>query len=316
MLDSRGDMITLKMRILGDPHFIKQDDVFYNTGVAPGQGQLTPNGSLWTDDGELYVYITFRSPTDYDEATGLAIPANSQYNRSEWSGIYRIIKVENDFTKGKFEQVLELARLPLSDIDINQNSTAQSRLDTLSIIAIGQASSFAASRFSGPSILQSQLNGLNPANTPQATLQSGASAIQSLITSAIAQATSAAVKKITASVTKSVTDAAQPYLDTVKREANELFGTTDPKFVEGSDTFVGPTAGNGGGIDYTNAVDESAAETARLAQANDAVDSLNTDVIPPGTGADAGIDYGVDFANIPDAGFSDANFGGFENLDF
>ena len=57
LLGSRGDMIELDLKIIGDPHFIKQDDVFYS---RPGKNQntaLTPNNSLYMDTGELLSLI-------------------------------------------------------------------------------------------------------------------------------------------------------------------------------------------------------------------------------------------------------------------
>ena len=67
------------------------------------------------DDGELYVYVNFRSPIDYDEETGLAIPFNNRYSYSEFTGVYKIISIENTFTAGKFVQILDLVRLSIDD---------------------------------------------------------------------------------------------------------------------------------------------------------------------------------------------------------
>lgn len=106
---ARGDMLQVKLTILGDPTFIKQDDVFHNLTEFNSGQLLTPNGSLVMDDGELYVLLIFKSPTDYDEITGLY--RNDRYSYSMFSGVYRITTVENQFSKGKFTQVLNLARL-------------------------------------------------------------------------------------------------------------------------------------------------------------------------------------------------------------
>ena len=122
LLDSRGDMIELELKILGDPHFIKQDDMFYS---RPKQGQssaLTPNNSLYMDTGELYVFVNFISPVDYDEEKGLAeIKANEilgsdtiearSVGYSNFSGVYKLITVDNVFARGKFEQTLRMAKV-------------------------------------------------------------------------------------------------------------------------------------------------------------------------------------------------------------
>ena len=158
-LNSRGDMINVKLRIIGDPHFIKQDDLFYNQSLTPGNSMFVSNNnqSLVFDDGELYVYLNFESPTDYNDATGLAIPGISPYQYSAFRGVYKIIKIDNEFRSGKFEQVLDLARLPIDDDIRNSALNIQSRFDTLVNQGLGQLVAFGATRFSGPLILQNQV---------------------------------------------------------------------------------------------------------------------------------------------------------------
>jgi hypothetical protein len=115
-----GDMLQAKLKIIGDPQYIKQDDVFYppemtvlteqvdGTGIEP---RLIANGSLRMDQGEIYVQITVKSPSDIDDATGL-MKFDSKYSTSLFSGMYRILTVESSFVGGKFEQTLDVVRLP------------------------------------------------------------------------------------------------------------------------------------------------------------------------------------------------------------
>jgi hypothetical protein len=63
------------------------------------------------DQGELYVQVTVKSPSDIDEATGL-MKFDSKYSTSLFSGMYRILTVESTFSGGKFEQTLDVVRLP------------------------------------------------------------------------------------------------------------------------------------------------------------------------------------------------------------
>jgi hypothetical protein len=153
-LNSRGDMINIKLRIIGDPHFIKQDDVFYGQTSANSVGALTPNGSLYFDNGELYVYVVFQSPVDYDETTGLAIPTGTT---SEFTGIYKVITVDNTFSRGKFEQTLDLVRLPISDQLRNQVTNAKARVDSYVNYGLGQLAALPYARFTGPRILVNSL---------------------------------------------------------------------------------------------------------------------------------------------------------------
>jgi len=151
-------MVNIKVKILGDPQLIKQDDLFYGQNVRGSLSQLTPNGSLFYDNGELYVFFNFQSPTDYDETTGLAVPQLSEYQYSAFSGIYKIIKVDNVFTRGKFEQTLDLVRLPISDNLRNQQTNARARVDSYTNFGLGQLASLPYARFTGPNILVNALS--------------------------------------------------------------------------------------------------------------------------------------------------------------
>ena len=111
--DSRGDMINIQVRINGDPHFIKQDDLFYSPAQAEyklSPNGFTKNGSLATDVAEIYALVTFNTPTDFSDSTGLMIK-DDKYTASVFSGVFRILTVDNVFQNGKFEQTLDMIRL-------------------------------------------------------------------------------------------------------------------------------------------------------------------------------------------------------------
>lgn len=143
-LDSRNDMIELDLTIIGDPLFIKQDDIFYN---RPGVGEnatLTPNKSLYMDSGELYIFVNFLSPVDYDEEKGLAeIKANEilgyekevigakNLGYSNFSGVYKLISVDSSFTRGKFEQTLRMAKVLFDQLGIENNTLRQEQVTQL-----------------------------------------------------------------------------------------------------------------------------------------------------------------------------------------
>lgn len=117
-LSARGDMINLRMRIIGDPDFIKQDDVLYNSFWYKGNSaRIFPGGSFWMDNGELTVRVNINSPVDYDDETGLAVPNLGPFTNNLFSGIYKVVQVENTFYRGKFEQILEIVRAPIQTIE-------------------------------------------------------------------------------------------------------------------------------------------------------------------------------------------------------
>ena len=111
IMSPSGDMISVKLKIIGDPDFIKQDDIFFGPGDKKSDDlDRTPNGSLITDTGEIFCRLSFKTPSDYDPVTGLAIPGTGGYTEGIFSGIYRILSVKSSFANGKFEQELDLVR--------------------------------------------------------------------------------------------------------------------------------------------------------------------------------------------------------------
>jgi hypothetical protein len=114
-----ADQLEVKLKIIGDPAYIKQDDIFYppasfDSVVEPDPGtdiRLTPNNSLRTDFSELYVQLIFRTPRDIDESTGL-MQFEEGKSVSVFSGMYLVLKVINSFRQGVFTQELSLSRLP------------------------------------------------------------------------------------------------------------------------------------------------------------------------------------------------------------
>jgi hypothetical protein len=139
MTNSQADMLNLKIKILGDPDYIKQDDVFYrppiegpNIATKPtGDPRLLPNnGSLVMDGGALYVQVLFRTPTDLDESTGL-MKFDTNYKHSVFSGLYQVLTVTSHFNNGQFTQELDLIRMPRQSafdyVDTNQNNNSGAR---------------------------------------------------------------------------------------------------------------------------------------------------------------------------------------------
>jgi len=109
-----GDMLSIKLKIVGDPDFIKQDDCFYSTPTLTAMKEANyklPNGSIVMDLGEIFVNLTFKTPGDYSEE-GIAYPGYANYNSSIFSGRYKVLTVKNTFSGGKFEQELDLVYYP------------------------------------------------------------------------------------------------------------------------------------------------------------------------------------------------------------
>lgn len=113
LTNARGDMINVKLKIIGDPDYIKQDDLFYSVRDSSSNAadHKTSNGSLIMDKGDIHAYLLFKTPTDYNEQ-GLATPEeNSLFSTSVFSGVYKILTVESVFRNGAFTQTLDMIRL-------------------------------------------------------------------------------------------------------------------------------------------------------------------------------------------------------------
>jgi hypothetical protein len=124
---SQADMLHVHLKIIGDPSFIKQDDIFwtprelaeFKEHLVNADPRLTPDGSLKMDGGEVYVNLTFRTPVDIDEDSGMMQFKDKDIlgptQTSLFSGLYRVMRVENEFRNGQFTQMLNLIRLPLQE---------------------------------------------------------------------------------------------------------------------------------------------------------------------------------------------------------
>lgn len=111
-----GDMVTLELQIVGDPDFIKQDDVLFGPwviGKGMGDGRIDgPTGSLATDNGQLFCNVIFKTPADIDPGGNPRgqLSYYSSEQSSAFSGFFYIQMVDSEFRQGKFTQKLTLVR--------------------------------------------------------------------------------------------------------------------------------------------------------------------------------------------------------------
>jgi hypothetical protein len=107
--DSSGDLISLDLKIVGDPDLIQQDNILY--GAAGDSNQLQyDNGSVNFRDHEVYFNMEFTNPiSDYNDQTGLFNVTSQETNF--FSGLFKIISVKSEFRGGKFTQTLQNYRV-------------------------------------------------------------------------------------------------------------------------------------------------------------------------------------------------------------
>jgi len=131
---AQADMLSVDLKIIGDPDFIKQDDIFYkpafnaNGEIEIATRYVTPNGSIVSDTQDVIVLLEFKTPTDIDDTNGL-MKFDTRYKASGFSGFYRVLTVMNNFENGRFTQTLHLIRLPNQD-DGEKNKGNNERNET------------------------------------------------------------------------------------------------------------------------------------------------------------------------------------------
>ena len=115
---SSQDLIKVNLEILGDPYYLSTSGLanyFSATGITE---QILQDGSMNYEGQDVFIYITFRTPADVDTNTGLyKFPTQGQ--ESPFSGIYKVVIVENTFEEGIFKQNLTCLRMPGQSVDFD-----------------------------------------------------------------------------------------------------------------------------------------------------------------------------------------------------
>lgn len=137
----RGDMLNIRARIVGDPAFIKQDDTLYQpiskdyaqVVTKAGEAPVNNEGQVIFDTEEVYVQLLVKGAIDIDDTIGITNKVvkllNGQSTTGSFSGLYKVQMVTSEFSKGKFEQTLELIRVP-DDLVETDNAAGVSTVST------------------------------------------------------------------------------------------------------------------------------------------------------------------------------------------
>tara|TARA_R110000803_G_scaffold108490_1_gene176754 strand:+ start:2602 stop:5385 length:2784 start_codon:yes stop_codon:yes gene_type:complete len=142
-----ADMIQINLAILGDPSFLPVGDAFHQ----PQGNRNKAHNKPFLDDGTInydltppYIQLNLKTPSDYDELTGLVDPySKGTYTTSEFSGVYRVISTESSFSGGMFTQRVDAIREKMQPINgkigrsvesikITEDNTRRSFIENLS----------------------------------------------------------------------------------------------------------------------------------------------------------------------------------------
>lgn len=107
-----ADLITVDLEIMGDPYWIVDSGMGNYFASAPSPtSQITNDGTMNYESGNVYIYLTFKTPADINETTGL-YDFSVSGKESNFSGIYRVNMCENYFSDGQWRQKLKCLRMP------------------------------------------------------------------------------------------------------------------------------------------------------------------------------------------------------------
>lgn len=106
-----ADLMKVNLEILGDTYWIVDSGFSNYFASADPKSQVTSDGTMNYEAGDVYIYLSFRTPSDVDEATGL-YNFNGQLKESPFGGIYRVVQCENTFSDGLWKQKLTCIRMP------------------------------------------------------------------------------------------------------------------------------------------------------------------------------------------------------------
>lgn len=103
IVNSNADLVKLKMTIWGDPYFLADTDF---GGYIANRGRMNVNadGGMEHLRSEVDVLVNFSSAVDYKN--DLLSPNNAR----QFSGVYKLIRVNSYFEAGTFKQELEMIR--------------------------------------------------------------------------------------------------------------------------------------------------------------------------------------------------------------
>ena len=113
------DMVNAEMQIFGDPFFIPQEmgNFVARQGDSPN---TTQEGTMAYQQSEVFVVVNFATPFDYQvEGATIEFPKVVP----QFSGLFSVWAVTNNFSGGKFTQTLKMIRRRGQDDPPTENNT-------------------------------------------------------------------------------------------------------------------------------------------------------------------------------------------------
>ena len=107
-----ADLVTVDLEIMGDPYWIVDSGIgnYFSRSASP-KSQITDDGTMNYEGGSVYIYLSFKTPADINETTGL-YDFSVAGKESPFGGIYRVNMCENTYSDGQWKQKLKCLRMP------------------------------------------------------------------------------------------------------------------------------------------------------------------------------------------------------------
>lgn len=131
---SSADMISVDLEILGDPYWIVDGGMAnYFSKPVSENALITEDGTANYEGSDVYIYITWRTPTDIDETKGNYEFASAG-RESPFGGIYRVVQCESVFADGMFRQKLRCIRMQGQPADFDGEALTQNKDEALATV--------------------------------------------------------------------------------------------------------------------------------------------------------------------------------------
>ena len=130
LITQGADMINLDLTILGDPYYLGDSGMGnYSAKGVVGYNNITSDGSVNYQNGQVTVEVNFRTPVDINMDTGFYNFGDTK-PVAQFSGLYNVISVDSEFVRGKFKQMLKMIRIMGQDNPKADEPTQSSTLST------------------------------------------------------------------------------------------------------------------------------------------------------------------------------------------
>ena len=120
LVNNNVDLVNLNLEILGDPYWLVDSGIAnYFSPPAEGTELINEDGTANYEGNDVYIYITFRTPADVNDTTGLYNFSKEEVI-SPFSGIYKVTRCTSFFEDGVFKQTLRCIRMRGQTIDYDE----------------------------------------------------------------------------------------------------------------------------------------------------------------------------------------------------